>query len=125
MPVVSGREIAEFEVDGIRTCGLATPSRGAVEIMLWRNRAAPGSVCPAARRDHEEVVAVLAGAGTLREGGLELPFEVGDVLIIPAHVVCQIVPAGGGEPLDCVLAMPSATRHFTTLGTVMRLPWAR
>ena len=123
MPVVRAHEIPKFQVDGICVWSLATASRGAVEVMLWRNRIEPGSAFPAAKRDHEEVVAVLGGSGTLRERELALPFSAGDVLIVPAGALCQIVPAEDGQPFECLMAMPLATRHFTSAGDVMRIPW--
>jgi quercetin dioxygenase-like cupin family protein len=91
--------------------------------MLWRNRIEPGSAFPAARRDREVVVAVLSGSGVLRERELALAFSAGDVLIIPAGALSQIVPDEDGQPFECVMAMPLATRHFTSSGDVMRLPW--
>ncbi len=123
MPVVPAYEIPRFEVDGVCIWGLATAARGAVEVMLWRNRIEAGSAFPAAKRDHEQVVAVLSGSGLLRERELALPFSTGDVLIVPAGALCQIVPAEEGPPFECVMAMPLATRHFTSRGDPMRLPW--
>ena len=93
--------------------------------MLWRHRIAPGQSLPSTRLDHEEIVAVLAGAGKLHEADRAMDFKAGDVLIVPAGAVTQIEAAPGTAPLDCLRAMPLATRHYTIAGEQMRLPWTR
>jgi quercetin dioxygenase-like cupin family protein len=125
VPIVRADAIREFEANGLRVLGLATRSRGAAEVMVWRHWIDPGQVLPFVIPDHEEVVAVLSGSGTLSEGRRLFEFSAGDVLIVPAYTVSRIAAAGGGSRLDCLLAMPLATRHFTPTGAEMRLPWAR
>jgi quercetin dioxygenase-like cupin family protein len=125
MPIVRSEAIREFEANGLRVLGLATRSRGAVEVMVWRNWIDPGQVLPFVINDREEVVVVLSGSGTLSEGRRLFEFSAGDVLIVPAYTLSRIAAAGSGSHLDCLLAMPLATRHFTPTGDEMWLPWAR
>jgi quercetin dioxygenase-like cupin family protein len=125
MWIVRASEIPRFEVDGISAWGLATESRGASEVMLWRHRIAPGQSLPSTRPDHEEIVAVIAGAGKLYEANRAIAFTAGDALIVPAGAATRIEAAPGIAALDCLRAMPLATRHYTIAGEPMRLPWTR
>jgi len=121
MPVVSTQEIPVFEVNGVSAWGLATPTRGASEIMVWRHRIEAGQVVPPSWRDHEEILLVLEGSGVLAEGPTETPFLAGDVLIVPANTLSRITTEA--RTVDCVHALPSTTRHFTVTGEEMQLPW--
>jgi quercetin dioxygenase-like cupin family protein len=125
VPIVRSSDIPQFEVDGVRAWGLATKARGASEVMLWRHHIAPGQLLPSTRHDHEEVIAILSGAGNLYEPENTTSFQAGDVLIVPAGTITQIEAAPRTVPLECLRAMPLATRHYTTAGEEMYLPWTR
>ena len=58
MGVVRAADISEFELMGNHMRGLATPSRGAAEVAVWRGVTEPGATTPPHKHDHEEVLVV-------------------------------------------------------------------
>jgi quercetin dioxygenase-like cupin family protein len=124
MAVVRAGEIREFERAGNRMAGLATGSRGARELMVWRTRVAPGGGPPPHRHDHEEICVVLSGSGTVREGaGDAVRFSAGDTIIAPAGSVHEIV-ADKGVAVEWIAALPLGTRTFRPDGSELEIPWA-
>jgi quercetin dioxygenase-like cupin family protein len=54
-------DIPVHELPGNVLRGLATPSRGSTEIMLWNHRAEAGGASPPHWHDHDQVIYVLRG----------------------------------------------------------------
>ena len=74
MTVVHGDELRFIETPGGNFgSGLATPSRGAEEVSVIRQRQQPGGANPAHAHDREEVMVVLAGSITVTVGDREHP----------------------------------------------------
>jgi len=122
MSLIHTEEIPEFELMGNHMRGLATASRGAREVAVWRGLTDPGAGTPPHFHDREEVIVVLSGSGRATVDGEELPLAAGDVLIAPANVVHQLV--AGGETLDAIAVMPLGTRTFLPDGEELIAPWA-
>jgi|SRR5205809_252618 quercetin dioxygenase-like cupin family protein len=124
MPIVRASDITEFDRGGSRSAGLAAPSKGAREVMVWRTRCAPGGGPPPHRHDHEEVCVILAGSGELREEGGEYErFETGDVVIASAGTVHE-VRADAETGCEWIAALPAGTRTWRADGTELQIPWA-
>lgn len=123
MPLVRWGEVAIYTLQGSRVSGIATRSRGASQVMVWRETADAGRTDPPRAHDQEAVVLVLSGSGTAREGDREHRFGAGDVLIFPGGTVHQVIPTPGAA-CELVIAMPAGTRLFTADGEEMEAPWA-
>ena len=124
MRVIRGDEVPETERGGNRMAGLATPSRGAAEVMVWRTRVAPGGGPPPHKHDHEEVCVVLTGTGIVREdGGAEERFGPGDTIIARLGKVHEIV-ADEGVTVEWIAALPAGTKTFRPDGSELEIPWA-
>ena len=67
-----------FELAGNHMSGLATASREAQQVEVWRANMDAGAATPPHQHDHEEVVVVLRGNGRARMGTDERTFQAGD-----------------------------------------------
>jgi quercetin dioxygenase-like cupin family protein len=124
MGVVRAADISEFELMGNHMRGLATPSRGAAEVAVWRGVTEPGASTPPHSHDHEEVIVVLAGSGSASMDGEQVEVSPGDVVIVPAQELHQLFGPADGEPLDAIAVMPLGTRTFLPDGEELEAPWA-
>jgi quercetin dioxygenase-like cupin family protein len=112
----------EFFLEGNHMAGLATPTRHAEDVEVWRARMDAGAATPPHQHDYEEVVVVLSGRGRARIGDEEVRFAAGDTLILPAGKVHQIFSETASES---IAAMPRRSTIRTSSGEVMNLPWRR
>lgn len=117
-------DIPVHELPGNVLRGLATPSRGSAEIMLWNHRAEAGGASPPHWHDHDQVIYVLSGMGRVVVGDDEFAVRAGDVIVAPANIPHQ-VHAAADEALDTIVAMSVALRTFTPDGAEMDQPWKR
>jgi len=124
MPFAHDQDVPAFERFGNFMQGLATPSRGASEVMVWRTRVTPGAGPPVHRHDHEEVVVIVSGTGTFAESdGVVHAFGPGDVLFAPAGEVHEL-RAAEGVAVEWIACMPTGTKTFKPDGTELPTPWA-
>ena len=124
MPIARDADVPAFERFGNFMQGLATPSRGAREVMVWRTRVAPGGGPPVHKHDHEEVVVIVSGSGTfVEEDGTVHAFGPGDTLLAPAGVVHEL-KADEGVAVEWIACMASGTKTFKPDGEELTTPWA-
>jgi quercetin dioxygenase-like cupin family protein len=124
MPVTRDAEIPAFERFGNFMQGLATPSRGASEVMVWRTRVSAGGGPPVHKHDHEEVVVIVSGTGTFTdENGQVQAFGPGDTVHAPAGVVHEL-RADEGVAVEWIACMPAGTKTFKPDGELLTTPWA-
>src|SRR5919201_250023 len=90
MPLRSSEEVNEVAAGPNAIAGLATPSSGARDVMVWRTRVPAGAATPPHKHDREEVCVFTEGRGVAREGGDTLAVAAGDVLIVPSDVVHEV-----------------------------------
>jgi quercetin dioxygenase-like cupin family protein len=109
---------------GNATAGIATPTRGAAEVSLIRQRQQPGGQNPLHRHDRQEVVLVESGRITLTAGDVRSELAAGDAAIIPAETLHQIHNAGA-EPAEWLLIAPQGIRYFGADGAEMEPAWAK
>jgi quercetin dioxygenase-like cupin family protein len=116
-------DVREFELQGNRMYGLATPSRGARQIEVWLSRVEPEAETPVHSHSDEEVIVVLRGRGEARRIGRETTtFEAPCALILRANELHQLANTGR-EVLELIASMPTGTRIFDQHGVEMALPW--
>lgn len=117
-------DIPVHELPGNTLRGLATPSRGSTEIMLWNHRAEAGGASPPHQHDHDQVIYVLSGTGHVVVGDDEFAVGAGDVIVAPANILHQ-VHAAADEALDTIVAMSVSLKTFSPDGAEMDQPWKR
>jgi quercetin dioxygenase-like cupin family protein len=120
MAVFHRDEDRSFTLQGNHMTGLATPSRDARDVEVWRARMDAGAATPPHRHDHEEIVVVLSGRGRAIVGEREVSFQAGDTLVLPAGVVHQLFSETESES---IAALPRRSTIRTADGEVMDLPW--
>lgn len=121
MPVARSADDPWFDLQGNRITGLASPSRGAAETMMYRVSVRPESALPAHRHDHEEVFHLLSGRITWVGDGEEHVVEQGDTVMIPAGVLHHAYTAA--DPAEMLVAMPSGTLFIPESGEGRVPPW--
>ena len=125
MTVVHSNEIQFIETPGGNVgSGLATPSRGAAEVSVVRQRQQPGGANPAHTHDREEVMVVLAGTVTVTVAGQAHPLGPGDTVIVPPGTDHQVENMGA-EAAEWLLVAPAGVRYFHATGEEGAPPWSR
>lgn len=123
MVVVRSQELDALETpNGNILTALATPSRGATEVRLVRQRQEPGGFNPPHSHDREEVMLQLEGRVSVSCEGQEVILESGDALIIPAGTLHRVTNAGD-VPADWLIVSPAGTRFFSESGEEMKPGW--
>jgi len=124
MAVIRSSEYTEFELMGNHMLGLATLSRGAKEVAVWRGRTEPGAKTPLHYHDHEEVIVILSGSGKVKVEEDEVAVSSGDVAIVPPHVRHELSADEGGEGIDAIAVLLAGTKTYLPDGQELDLPWA-
>lgn len=124
MPIAHDDDLPAFERFGNFMQGLATPSRGASEVMVWRTRVTAGGGPPVHKHDHEEVVVIVSGTGSFVEAdGSVHHFEPGDTIFAPAGVVHEL-KADPDVAVEWIACMPTGTKTFREDGEELPTPWS-
>ena len=125
MIVVHGDELRFIETPGGNLgSGLATPSRGAEEVSIIRQRQRPGGANPEHTHDREEVMVLLAGTVTVTVAGEPHPLGPGDAVIVPPGTPHQ-VRNSGADAAEWLLVAPAGVRFFHPTGEEGIPPWSR
>ena len=111
MLVVRGQELEASGTEGNFAGAVATPSRGATEVSVVRQRQAPGASNPPHLHDREEVMVQLSGSARVAVGEEVFELSPGDALIAAPDAEHRVEGVGdsGGEWL---LAAPAGVRFF-------------
>ena len=110
--------------NGNATTALATPSRGAGEVSVIRQRQQPGGFNPPHSHDHEEVMVLLEGRVTVHAEEETALLEAGDTLIIPARKVHSLKNTGDSAA-EWLIISASGVRFFSEDGQEMHPGWAK
>ncbi len=122
---VRGADITPIETPGGNAgSALATPSTGASEVSVIRQRQQPGGANPSHTHDREEVMVVLAGAVTVTVDDAAHRLASGDALFVPARAPHRIENAGP-DVAEWLLVAPAGVRFFHANGDEASPPWAR
>lgn len=125
MNVIRASEISYQETPGAnRTAGIATPSRGAREVSVIRQRQQPGGGNPAHTHDREEVMLVTAGSVEVRIGDDGVRLGAGDTLVIPAGTAHRLANTGDVDA-EWLLIAPAGVGFFHANGERADPVWAR
>ena len=115
------REVHEF-VPGNRLRGLATKSVGSTEVALWNHFLDAGVDTPLHWHDHDQVIHVLSGSGTVTVAEEQVTVSAGDTVVAPARIH-HSVAASANEPLDTLVAMSADLKSFRPDGSEIETPW--
>jgi quercetin dioxygenase-like cupin family protein len=124
MLVMRGRELEASGTEGNFAGGVATPSRGATEVSVVRQRQVPGAANPSHSHDREEVMVVLSGTVKVTAEKEDAELSAGDALIVPASVVHRIETIGEAEA-EWLLAAPAGVRFLFADGREVSPPWSK
>lgn len=122
MPILHLEDAPEFDLNGIRVRGLASPSRGAVETMSYRVELTSGQQLPTHTHDREQVFHVVSGRLIVSLDDVESPLGPGDTVMIPpgvAHFSCT----GEGDEVVLLAMMPVGTIMIRPDGERVSPPW--
>lgn len=124
MMVVRREELEASGTKGNFAGGVATPSRGATEVSVIRQRQMPGAKNPPHLHDREEVMVVQAGRVKVTTEREEAELSAGDALIVPADTLHQVQTAGDAEA-EWLLAAPAGVRFVFADGREASPAWAK
>jgi len=103
----------QVDVPGASKCvvrWLISNDDGAPNFYMRRFELSPGGMTPLHTHPWEHEVYVLEGQGTLHCGGLEEPFQAGEVIFVPPDDEHQF-RAGGGRGLAFLCVIPKAGKQ--------------
>jgi len=125
MFVVHADELEYIETPGGNFgMAVATPSRGATEVSVIRQRQAPGGANPVHTHDREEVMILLVGEMSVTVGEEPISLAAGDAVIVPARTPHR-VEQRGIQPAEWLLVAPAGVRFFHASGEEGTPPWSR
>jgi mannose-6-phosphate isomerase-like protein (cupin superfamily) len=109
-------------VGGLSVTGLAAPSRGAAQTIVWRLAIARGTDGFPHTVDREEVFVALAGAAVATVGDRTFPLAAGDALVVPPGEVFALANPHD-VPFEAVAALPVGGRARALDGDPFTPPW--
>lgn len=125
MTTVHGHDLTFIETPGGNAgAAIASPSRGAGEVSVIRQRQQPGGFNPPHSHDREEVMVVLSGSVTIALAEETVALASGDAMIVPAGTSHQ-VENSGDRPAEWLLVAPAGIRFFHATGDEAHPVWAR
>lgn len=107
-----------------RSAGVATPSRGAQEVSVVRQRQAAQGSNPAHTHDREEVLVVTRGSVSVTVGTASVTLSAGDALIVPAETPHRLANEGEIDA-EWLLVAPAGVGFFHESGERANPPWAQ
>lgn len=125
MRVIRRHELRDIATPGGNAgAALATPSQGATQVSVIRQRQQPGGANPLHTHDREEVLVLLAGEITVTLGGDVHAISAGDTVIIPPRTPHHLANTGDA-PAEWLLIAPAGVRFFHADGAEGVPPWAQ
>ena len=123
MNVITHSDALVFAAGDTSVTAYAAPSRGAVDVSLWRLDLAPGITSPLHYMDCEEVFLGISGEAVAAVDGSERALGPGDCLILPAGTAFTLhVP--GAEAFSAVACIPAGGKATMVHdGSTFAPPW--
>jgi quercetin dioxygenase-like cupin family protein len=121
-PVITAADAPTFALPGIHFTGLAAPSRGARESLVWTVSIAPGTPGAPHQLTREEILVALEGRARVTIAGVDYELEAGGAVIVPAHTDFSLE-----NPYDnpfCAVAVLPAGAEAVMDGSTFVPPWA-
>jgi quercetin dioxygenase-like cupin family protein len=125
MTVIRQADLRYIETPGGNFgAAVATPSKGAVDVSIIRQRQTPGGANPSHTHNREEVMLILSGEVTVVLDAEPVTLGNGDSLIIPAGIAHQIENRSA-QDAEWLLLAPAGVEFIKSTGEKGTPPWAR
>lgn len=112
-PLIAPGAAPTFALPGIEFTGLAAPSRGATDSVVWIVEIRPGTPGAPHRLTREEVIVCIDGKARATVAGTDYELEAGGAVIVPADTdfalanpyespfrAVAVLPVGGAAVMD-------------------------
>jgi quercetin dioxygenase-like cupin family protein len=123
MPFVSATDAPEFRIPGVMFSGLASPSRGATEVSVWRVTLDPRNVGGTHQLTREETIVATDGAAIATLNGVEYALVVGSAIIVPPHVDFSLSNPHD-VPFEAIAVLPVGGQARIGNAAPFTPPWA-
>ena len=125
MVVIRVQDTRSIETpNGNHGAALATPSLGATEVTVVRQRQTPGGFNPAHTQSREEVMVLLSGEITVSAGDERFELVSGDTLIVPAGVLHRVDNSGAVDA-EWLIVSAAGGQFFREGGEEARPAWMK
>lgn len=124
MPVLNAPAAPTHDLGGARFTSLATPSRGATDIAVWKVEILAGTPATPHALTREEVFVVLEGKASVRIAADDGQAQAGDAIVVPAGAQFELSNAGT-EPLWLLCCLPVGGQACLPDGATFTPPWAQ
>ena len=124
MKIVQAQHQQTLTTPNAAVTPLATPSLGAAQVSVIRQRMAPQHHNPPHTQTHEEVMVMLGGTLTLTVAGESAELHPGDTAIIPAQTLHSLRNTGQ-EDAHWLIVSPAEMQFHGPDGKLMTPEWAR
>lgn len=124
MHVIHGKDTQTLETPNGFATSLATPSKGAHDVSVIRQRQLPGSLNPVHTHDREEVMVLLAGSVTLSSGKERVVLSAGDTVIIPVNSPHRLNNTGDTDA-EWLIISTTGVKFFGETGEEAYPDWAK
>jgi mannose-6-phosphate isomerase-like protein (cupin superfamily) len=123
MPVIHAPAVPTHELPGTRFTALTSPSRGAVDLCVWRVEISPSTQPTPHQVTREEVFVVLSGRARVRIADERYEASAGDAIVVPPSTDFELANAGD-EPLTALCCLPVGGQARLANGELFTPPWA-
>ena len=125
MHVIRSKDAQPLETpNGNFGMGLATPSKGARQVSVIRQRQLPSGFNPTHTHDQEEVMVLLAGHVTLTLDDKRIVLAAGDTIIVPANMPHRLENTGDTDAEWLIISVVGV-RFFRETGEEAHPDWAK
>ena len=123
MPVLPAPTTHTHALEHARFTSLATPSRGASEVSVWRVEFDPGLPGVTHQLTRGEVFVVESGRLTVLLGETSSEAAAGDTIVVPPDTDFALA-AAGDEPAIALCVLPAGGQARMPGGEPFTPPWA-
>ena len=122
--VIRGSAAPQFEQEGTRVTGYASPTRGSESVSAWKVSLDPGAASPRHELTHGEVFIVLSGSVRFEVEDRRHELGAGDAICVPPETSFSL-RNDGPERFTAICCMVAGGRARIDDGELFPSPWAQ
>lgn len=122
--VIRGSAAPQFEQEGTRVTGYASPTRGSASVSAWKVSLDPGAGSSRHELTHGEVFIVLSGNVRFDVDGRRHELGAGDAICVPPET-CFSLRNDGPARFTAICCMAAGGRARIDDGELFPIPWAQ
>lgn len=122
--VIRGSAAPQFEQEGTRVTGYASPTRGSESVSAWKVSLDPGAASPRHELTHGEVFIVLSGSVRFEVEDRRHELGAGDAICVPPETSFSL-RNDGPERFTAICCMVAGGRARIDDGELFPIPWAQ